>query len=266
MTAINPARLRIQCAGLGESFQEPSRFVSGLHDLLAFYGARIRQTSLSRTPLSIQTYQVPGPVLKALELELDEQISKSPGQVLSLVDALWQEEWLEFRHLAVSLLGNTPGVKTKQVLSRIRSWMINCPTEDIRRQIMTRGLRLLTSEKPDQVLDFLRDLGASEKREDRQAALTGLVPFAENPDFDNFPAILNILRDILLVEETALVKEISTLLVSLQRRSDQETAYFLARQMATASKPRIFRVTRQVLGYFSRESQALLRESLSTYK
>ena len=76
MTAINPARLKIQCAELVEFFRDLPRFISELHDLLAFYGARIRQPSLSQSPLTLQTYQVPAPVLRDLVLELSGSIDK----------------------------------------------------------------------------------------------------------------------------------------------------------------------------------------------
>lgn len=265
MTAINPARLKIQCAELGESFHHPHNFISGLHDLLAFYGARIRQTSLTKIPLSLQTYQVPAPVMRALELELKELINNFPDQGFLLADRLWQEEWLEIRQLGVILLGNIPTSAPDKILVRIKTWLNTGTSEDLKRQIMTRGLTRLTDEKPGFVLDFLKSLASSAAQPDRQGALFGLIPFAEDPEFDNLPIIFNILRDILLIEESVLRKEISALIRSLQSRTDQETAYFLVRQLATASRPRIFRITRQVLGGFSEESQSLLRQSLQNY-
>jgi hypothetical protein len=265
MTAINPARLKIQCAELVESFRDLPRFISELHDLLAFYGARIRQTSLSQSPLTLQTYQVPAPVLRDLVLELSGSIDKNPEQGLLMVDALWQEEWLEFRQLGVSLLGYLPTSAPERILDRIQIWIKNCTSEDLKRLIMTSAMARLVDEKPSHVLEFLKSLAANDARADRQSALLGLVPIAEDPNFDNLPVIYNILRDILQIDETVFTKEISGLIHSLQKKSDQETAYFLVRQMALASKPRIFRVIRQVLPLFSEESQQLLRENLSNY-
>jgi len=98
-----------------------------------------------------------------------------------------------------------------------------------------------------------------------QAALFGLAAFAENPDFDNLPVIYSQLAEILQNEETGLMKEITSLLKILQQRSEQETAYFLERQLAAAAKPRIFRVTRQVIGQFNAENRVLLREAIDKY-
>lgn len=265
MTAINPARLKIQSARLAESFQNLEQFIAELHELLFFYAARIRQTTLSRTPLELQAYQVPAPVLRALELELADPVNNFPVESLSLVDLLWNEDWLECRQLGVNLLGLVPTSFSKDIIERIKLWVKKSPTEDLRQQIMIRGLQRMLIEEQNQVMDLLKYLGASADKKDRQGALFGLLPFAEDPDYVNLPEIFTVLSDILLTEEPALMKEITTLIRSLKIRSDQETANFLIRQLATASKPRIFRTIRQVMGEFSEDSQSLLREGLENY-
>ena len=98
-----------------------------------------------------------------------------------------------------------------------------------------------------------------------QAALFGLLVFGENPDFDNLPVIYKLLAEILQNEEAGLMKEITALLKVLQQRSEQETAFFLERQLAAAAKPRIFRVTRQVMGQFNIENRAVLKKALDNF-
>ena len=265
MTAINPARLKIQCGELGEFFLNPPQFISGFHDLLAFYGARIRQTRLSQTPSTLHFYQVPAPVLRALELELRDLVDEQPDKGIILIDALWKEDWLEFRQLGTCLLGYLPTSKPDLILDRIQNWLDQAGSDDLKRQIMTRALTRLADEKPAHVLNYLKSLVGKNTPADRQAVLFGLVPFAEDSDFDNLPVLFNILRDILLIDETGYIKEISTLIHLLQKKSEHETAYFLIRQMATASKPRIFRIVRKVMPFFAEESRQLLREKLKNY-
>jgi len=265
MTAINPARLKIQCAELCENYSNPVKFIPGLHDLLGFYAARIRQTSLSRTPLTLQSYQVPAPVLRALVIELEDFLDESPSLGLELIDALWNEEWVEFRQLAIICLGDLPPFDSEQILDRIKSWLDNCTAEDIRRRIMTRGLTQLIEEKPKIIFKFIGDLISSGSKMNHQAALFGLLAFVDNSDFDNLPVIYNLLAQILQKEEIGLMKEITALLKVLQQRSEQETAFFLKRQLAAAAKPRISRVTRQILGYFNAENRAMLKETLENF-
>ena len=126
MTAINPARLKIQCAELSENYSNPAKFIPGLHDLLGFYAARIRQTSLSRIPLTLQAYQVPAPVLRALVIELENYLEEDPSLGLKLIDTLWKEEWVEFRQLAIICLGDLPPFDPEQILDRIKFWLKSC--------------------------------------------------------------------------------------------------------------------------------------------
>lgn len=262
MTAINPARLKIQCAELCENYSNPGKFIPGLHDLLGFYAARIRETSLSRTPLSLQSYQVPAPVLRALVIELEDYLQESPAPGLNLIDALWDEEWVEFRQLAVICLGDLPPFDSEQILDRIKTWLDNCTAEDIRRRIMTRGVTQIIQDQPEMIFDFIGDLISSGSKMNHQAALFGMLAFVDNSDFDNLPIIYNLLAQILQNEEVGLMKELTALLKILQKRSEQETAFFLKRQLAVAAQPRISRITRQILGYFNAENRAMLKEML----
>ena len=265
MTAINPTKLKIQSAELGDTFHDIPGFISGMHDLLTFYSDRVRQPDLSKTSLSLKTYQVPAPVLRALELELSTFLETEPGQGLKLIDALWQEEWLEFRQLAINLLGYIPTSMSRKVLDRIHFWISKSTSEELNRQIMSKAVAGLITEKPSQVLDLLKTLSSTSDRADQQAAVFGLMQFAHYPEFEDLPKIYQILKDILIIDETGLTKDISALIQLLQKKSDQETAYFLVRQMAFASKPRIYKIIRQVLPNFSEASQQILRDNLESY-
>lgn len=265
MTAINPARLKIQCADLVKSFGNPDVFIPQLHDLFGFYASRVRHTGIKRIPLTLQTYQVPPPVFRALETEIDPDLNTHPSQGLLLIDAIWEEEWLEFRQLAVIMLGNLPPINTDPILMRIKSWLSTSTSEIVRSFIPTRGIRRLTSEDPDLVLDFFEDLLTDPSKKNCQTVLFGLIQFSSDQKFYNLPVIYSILGKILLIEEKGLVKETQDLLTQLINRSEQETMYFLVQQLSTASKPRILRVARGVLPKFSGENQTLLRESIHNY-
>jgi hypothetical protein len=265
MTAINPARLKIQCAKLADSYQDPTKFIPGLHDLLGFYASRIRRTALNRTPLTLQTYQVAPPVLRALEGELDHLLNTQPSHGLLLVDALWEEEWLEFRQLAVTLLGNIPPINPDPIFGRIRSWLTTSTSESIRSLLPTRTIKRLSAEKPDLVLSFFKDLLSDPTKGNCQAVLYGIIQFGEDHEFLNLPILFSLLGGILIVEEKGLIKEIQRLLELLINRSEQETQYFLEQQLSTASKPRITRVVRGVLPLFSEENQRTLRETLKSF-
>ena len=262
MTAINPAKLKIQTAELGEIIDQANQFIVRLHELLGYYSARIRQTSLSRIPLKLQTYQVPDPVIQALEIEISERLEEDPAAGYPLVDALWEESWVEFRQLAVHVLGILPPDEPARILSRIQTWLKTCSSEDIRRLVMIEGMTRLASEGADHCLLFIKELISSGLKGNHQAALFGLELFATDPSYPNLPVLFRYLSKILLEEESGLTKEINALLRILAARSEQETTYFLVKQLDTAYKPRIIRVVRQVMNLLSQDNQDLLREKM----
>ena len=266
MTAINPARLKMQTAELGEIIGRPDQFISRLHELMVYYSARIRQTSLSKTPLKLQAYQVPEPVVQSLESEITEQLEEDPEAGYPLADALWVEFWVEFRQLAIYILGRLPVDEPVRILSRIQAWLNQCTSDDIRRLIMTEGMSRLANEKPGSCIGLIEDLISSGTRRDHQAALFGLGLFADDQTYTNLPVLFRYMSKILQVEEDGLTKEINALLQILVKRSEQETTYFLIKQLATAYKPRILRLSRQLMNNLSQDNQNLLREKLALLK
>ena len=126
-------------------------------------------------------------------------------------------------------------------------------------------MKRLKIEKPDLVLSFYQDLLSNPIKENCQAVLLGLIQFGQDQQFLNLPVLFSLLGDILLVEETGLVKEIQTLLKLLIERSEQEASFFLEGQLSTASKPRITRVVRGLLPLFSSDNQEAIKETLQSF-
>lgn len=266
MTAINPAKLKTQTARLGELISLPDQFTAQLHELLHFYGTRVRQTGLSKTSLSLQAYQVPDPVILTLESEVAERLIEDLEAGYSLADALWKEKWVEFRQLAIHVLGLLPDEEPNRIFDKIKTWLETCSSEEVRQSIMTEGMSGLAKTKPGQCLKFIEELIGSGTKGNLQAALFGLELFAGDPSFSNLPILFRYLSRILQAEESGLVKEISVLLHILASRSEQETTYFLVKQLDSDLKPRILRVIRKVMGDLSPEFQDLLREKLKICK
>ncbi len=266
MTAINPARLKVQITELGELIDQPAPFIAQLHELLSFYSARVRQTSLAKTSLSLQTYQVPEPVIQALVNEIAERLAENLQAGYALADALWKENWMEFRQLAIHVLGLLPDTEPDRILHRVQVWLDDCISETIRRSIMIEGMAGLAKQKPKECLNFIQELINSESKENLQAAIFGLELFAIDPSYTNLPHVFNDLSKILLVEDIGLAKELSALIRILASRSEQETTYFLIKQLHPDNEPRTLRIIRQVLNDLSQDNQDLLRQKMEMYR
>ena len=92
------------------------------------------------------------------------------------------------------------------------------------------------------------------------------MPFARSPSYLNLPILYRNLARILETEENGLIKEISALLRILINRSEQETTFFLIKQIDLAYQPRFNRVIRQVINNLSKDNQIPLREKMEVLK
>ncbi len=205
-------------------------------------------------------------MILALENELAERLAGNSEAGFPLVDALWNEYWLEFRQIAVQVLGILPTNQPDRILDRILKWLDKCSSEDIRRMIMTEGLNNLASESPDQCITLIEKLISRYDKGNHQAALFGLCMFARSPSYLNLPILYRNLARILETEGNGLIKEISALLRILINRSEQETTFFLIKQIDLAYQPRFNRVIRQVINNLSQDNQIPLREKMEVLK
>ena len=88
-----------------------------------------------------------------------------------------------------------------------------------------------------------------------------IPPLVEKQDFENLPALFNLLSPI--VEQSSKVTDIDLLdaLSILARRSPQETAYFLKQSLAKSRQVGLEAMIRQIMDHFPDQ----LREDMRMY-
>ncbi len=267
MPAINPAQLKIQCTELSESFSNPQAFIPRLHNLLNFYADRVsRPGETSPTPLMINAYHVSPPVMRHLEREIAPLVQSSPLDALSLADALWEEEYLETRHLAAVVLGHISPASPDPILERVQQWMTSCQEGVLQRVIATHGLAKIKSQYPEEYLKLAAALIESTEKSVQRGGLYTLIPLLKEDAFQNLPVVYQMLSRLLNQEKTSLKTEIIAVVEQLAKRSEQETAFFLKEKLLTAAQPRITRIVRRSLPFFSKEYESKLRNELRNKK
>jgi len=263
MPAINPARLKIRCTEVGTHFSDPHKFITKLHDLLNFHADRIRRPGEVGTPLPlIPAYYVPIQVLRGLEREILPRIKHAPQEALALADALWSEEWLETRLLAAAILGHVLPTSPDPILDRVQKWGADCTEALLQKALFTQGISHIQEQYQSDFLRIVSDLVANPKKDAQRESLYAILPLLEDESFQNLPIVYRMLSTIMGREETGLQNEIVAVIRILAKRSEQETAFFLQEKLLTAQEPRITRIVRQSLPFFSKEYQSRLREEL----
>lgn len=263
MPAINPARLKNQCVETASSFTDPPTFLRKLHALMNFYADRVfRPGESGAPPPLIRSYQVPTPILKNLTRELSPYIAEFPEQSLELADLLWEEKWLETRQLAAMILQEIHLDSPQAILDRVRQWADHCGEEILLEEIFNRGLARVRDEQPRLVLTLAAELLDSGEKHLARGALYALPPLLREEHFEDLPAVFNMLSSFLLTPSRDLVPEIVGVVQSLTGRSEVESVYFLLEELKTAAQPRITRVVRRSLAFFSPENEQRLARAL----
>jgi DNA alkylation repair enzyme len=265
MTAIHPARMKIQVAQLGEKIRQPEAFVRALHNLLDFYADRTYRPGQSgEPPPLLATYKTPTPVFRQITREIIALAVSDPPAALELIDALWKEPYIEFRLLAITLIGDISPVPPEPVLTRIQDWVASKPENRLLAAILKHSLVGLRRDCPKIYYQMLEEWLNADELYPRQAGLHAMVPLLEDPEFENLPVLTRLLTPMIRMPPRVLRTELVAVLRSLARHYPQEASYLL-RQNLSDENPDTIWLARQVLKDFPGEVQDSLRAALRPF-
>jgi len=265
MPAIQPARMKIKVAQLGEKIRQPEAFVHALHDLLDFYADRTYRPGQSgEPPPLLATYKTPPPVFRQIKREITFLAANDPPAALVLVDALWVEPYIEFRLLAIALLGQIPPIPPEPVLARVQMWIASSPEDRLLDAILEQSLAQVRQEYPKIYYQMIEEWLKVNETYPRQTGLRAMMPLLVDPNFENLPAVIRLLAPLIRVTPPPLRLDLIAVLRTLVRRFPQEASYIL-RQNLSADHPDTAWLARQVVNDFPSEIQNSLREALRPF-
>ncbi len=246
-----------------DAFDEPALFCRRLADLLEFYADRTyRAGQIGAHPPLIPYYQVPLPVLRQVDGALSMRGEADPPAALRVADALWAEEALEPKQMAIHLLGTLPVATPEPLIERLRAWTNPELEPRLRDELLTRGGARLMIEKPALWLDLAGEWLGSSRPLVQAMGLRALIPVISDARFENLPSIFRLLAPIVQSARAELQVDLVALIEILARRSPLETAYFLRQSLAAVNLPGVRRVVRRCLPSFPPDVQRSLRDAL----
>lgn len=263
MPAIQPARLRQQAASLAESFNDPTGYARSLHSLMDFYSDRARRPGKTGRPGPlIQAYNVRPPVLRMLLQELLPLANQNPEAALALCDALWAEDYLEFRQLSAMLLGQLPPEAAPQVIARLQEWISPSLELHLIELLISTGVERLQREQSPTLLALIDSWLTHTRTFYQQLGLHALLPLIRNPAYENLPIFFRMIQPYARLAPPSLRPDVLDVLTALAQRSPQETAYFLRQMLGHPDSPDTPWLVRQSLPAFPEELQASLRQAV----
>ncbi len=264
MPAAELSRLRLQINQLILIFGQPQEFRRRLHDLYRLYANHAYRAgqAVQAQPL-FPSYRVPALVSRQLSLELGKTAQERPQDALTLVDALWADEYLEPRLLAAALLGNISVAYRSAVLEKLRAW--GTPKENIHifAALAQDGTVQLRQSAPKELLALIEEWTGSMDVQQQAVGIRALLPLIQDERFSNLPIIYRILSPLLQSVSGAYQPDMLEAIQALIRRSPMETGYFLRQALVQANTPVTARLVRKVIPEFPVEQQASLRTALA---
>jgi hypothetical protein len=263
MPAIQPARLRRQAANLAAFFDRPELFVRHMHTLLDFYSDRARRQGQSGRPGPlIQAYHMRPPVLRALLQELLAPAEANPPAALRLCDALWGEDFLEFRQLAAMLLGQLPTSVHDGVVERLRAWIMPNLELHLIELLLSTGVERLYREQPRLLLNLISTWLDQNNPFYQQLGLHALLPLIRDPNFENIPVFYRLVQPFTRNAPSGLRPDVLDIVEALAQRAPQETAYFLRQMLIHPDAPDTPWLIRQSLKAFPEDAAEGLRQAV----
>ncbi len=260
MPAIDLARLRKQANRLADFFFLPDDFLKHLRETLDFYVNRTLRRAESIAPGSnLPTFRTPAVVIRQIENAIGPIAMENPHYALELADQLWDEGYLETRLLAAFLLGRIPP-QEERLLARLTAWTQQVRDPSVRAALLTTSLSRMRQETPKDFLALVGEWLHPARQRLWSNGVQALIPLISDPDFENLPPILEMVRPLLEAAPGALQNDIEELLNALYRASPNETIFFLNEILKTAQNPLTAVTLRRILPSLPPPLQASLRQ------
>jgi hypothetical protein len=265
MPAVQLERLRSQLNDLAWKFTQPQAFQAGLIDLMETYSDRVYRPgqALGATQL-LPRYHLPPLFKRELELMLTRHCTENPQAGLTLAELMWKSTAQEPRQVAAYLLGIYPIQADYSIPERLLQWAQ--PSEDggLLTILFELAGRRLRSQQPDRWLEMLGDWLQQDKQAWQRMGLNALRVTALDRDFENLPAVFNLLTPFLNDPAAAFQGEFESILSVLLQRSPVETVYMLRQALILSGTERLERIVRTLIPDCPLEQQETLRQVLKT--
>jgi predicted alpha/beta hydrolase family esterase len=262
MPAIDLTRLRKQANRLADFFFLPDEFMKHLREILEFYVNYTLRTVENVAPGSnLKTYRTPPAVLTQIQNELRLKAEENPHFALELADVLWDEGALETRLLASYLLGRIPP-QEERLLPRITAWTQQIRDPEVRVALLTTSLTRMRKETPNQFLALVREYLHPERSRSWSNGIQALIPMIADSDFENLPAIFDIVEPVVEEAPSTLQNDLTDLIISFYRASPNETVFMLKHILGTTENQMAAITMRRISPDFPPPLQKELRDLL----
>lgn len=261
--SIDLARLRKQALRLADFFFAPDEFARNLGGILDSY---VNHTIRARRPASrsanLPNRNIPGVVLRQIEHELSALAAapENADAALALADRLWDDETLESRLLAASILGRL-SPEEGPLVARVTAWTTQVRDSELQSRLLDACLRRMREEAPDMFLNMIIEWLRPERERLWPHAIRAAISSIRDPAFANLPALMAAVEPLVEAAPVQMQVELEELLVALYQASPTETAFMVRQALMNPASPQAPLTFRRMSAMLPEELQDEIRES-----
>jgi hypothetical protein len=254
MPAVDPLRLAREVDGMFDQTLDPSALAGKVLDLLERYAERARRKG-GRPEDSLDC---PRPLMAALARAIGAEARRG-GRGLELADALWTTPLRETRLLACEALGVEPGDAAADWAERR---CVEASDLHVLDGLARRGLAAWGSRDRPAALGRAERWIRGKAERLRELGCLFLLTVAEGGESEDVRQVIDLLHQSPQVGLGAERRTLSTLLLTLVRRSPQEAARYLLDAVAEGN-PALTQLARQALPFLPARQKRDLEETLA---
>ncbi|HRQ32785.1 MAG TPA: hypothetical protein PLM89_06750, partial [Anaerolineales bacterium] len=144
------------------------------------------------------------------------------------------------------------------------AWTQATRDPSLRSAWLTTSLARLRQEAPQLFLVLVKEWLYPTRQRMWQNGVQALIPLVESEDFDNLPAIFELVEPVFKASPAILQSDLRDLLIALYKASPEETIYFLQHILRKTKSPlpaiTLRRISPDLPTWLQTEARELLRE------
>jgi hypothetical protein len=260
MAAIQLEQLNIQLNELMWKFTRPKEFLSGLRELMEFYGDRtFRLGSSSLSTRIIHTYHIPQIFMNQLTHALQTRCEENPNAAFLLADTLWEDNSFEIRRTAIEILALSPVDNCEDLCHRLERWCQPGEDNELIHLLLQDGSGNLRKFKGSDWMrligKWLEDLDEAFKTIGLKAALVTI----RDENYTDLPSLYNLLSPVLKISDISLQPDLIEISKALAIRSPSEMLFILRQALILGDPINTTRLARKLLPELDTDTGKQLR-------
>lgn len=268
MPLIDLVRFRFQMAELVEQFADPAGFVKEFLKILDLYSRRALKPGATSLPSSLlPAFNCHPQVMKLIRDAILPSVQEFPEQAISTAGALWEDDHLESRELAATILGNLPPAYAKHIETHIHNWAHPDVDNVSLDHLLEKSIHSLQINQPKVVEEMIISYVNHQDPAYQRIGLKMMEQLVRHTEFTQFPMLFKHLSRFISEDTDQLTQlETTAVVAALVDRSPVETTYFLRQLLFLTPGQNITRTIKRYLPFFTEDLQEKLALAIKNHQ